>query len=174
MSNLFLKKNTFVGNPTIKSLLSTPPESPLAIPISKFLSPISAPEGRLSDLGGTSSLRLSQAIDECFLDSKANVNNYSKDDVFSRDISAVEPASLEISGGDLDEIYIVYTNNIPVGFTLNENKAKEYIFKFAESLMSPKYIMSKINYYLIEIRFPGYLLDEIVYTIKYEKIPRLI
>jgi hypothetical protein len=27
--------------------------------------------------------------------------------------------------------------------------------------MSPKYIMNKINYYLIEIRFPGYLLDEI-------------
>jgi hypothetical protein len=168
MSNLFLKKNTFVGNPAIKSLLSTPPESPLAIPISKFLSQISAPLGRLSDLGG-------EAIDECFIDSKANVINYSKDVVlFSRDISAVKPASLEISGGDLDEIYIVYTNNIPVGFTLNENKAKEYISKFAESLMSPKYTMSKINYYLIEIRFPGYLLDEIVYTIKYEKIPRLI
>jgi len=86
MSNIFLKKNNFVCNPTIKSLLDTPPASPLAIPISKFLSPISA---------------------------------------------------------------------------LNENKAKEYISKFAESLMSPKYIMNKINYYLIEIRFPGYLLDEI-------------
>ena len=152
MSNLFLKKNTFVGNLTIKSLLRSPPASPLAIPISKFLS----------------------QIDECFLDSNPNVNNYSKDVLFSRDISAAEPASLEISGGDLDEIYIVYTNNIPVGFTLNENKAKEYISKFAESLMSPKYIMNKINYCLIEIKFPGYLLDEIVYTIKYEKIPRLI
>ena len=71
-------------------------------------------------------------------------------------------------------IYTILTNSTIIGYTTSENRAEEYISNLAKSLMTQKYSMVKVSKDCIEIIYSGYLLNSKIYTIKYEKIQRLI
>ena len=71
-------------------------------------------------------------------------------------------------------VYTILTNDTIIGYTTSENRAEEYISNLAKSLMTQKYSMVKVSKDCIEIIYPGYLLNSKIYTIKYEKIQRLI
>lgn len=74
----------------------------------------------------------------------------------------------------VENVYIILTNNVPVGFTLNETDAKDYILKFSYSLMQTTCKINKINDSTIEVVSSGYLRDSVNYTVRYDKISRLI
>lgn len=73
-----------------------------------------------------------------------------------------------------NEIYAILTNGAVVGYVTSKNKAEECIVKLAKSLTTQNYIMSGAEGGCIEITCPGYILTSKIYTIKYEKIFRLI
>jgi hypothetical protein len=84
-----------------------------------------------------------------------------------------EPENNEnLSGGIY--VYTILTNSTIIGYTTSENRAEEYISNLAKSLMTQKYSMVKVSKDCIEIIYSGYLLNSKIYTIKYEKIQRLI
>lgn len=82
--------------------------------------------------------------------------------------------SCKSSKSEIENIYIILTNNVPIGFTNNESDAREYILKFAQSLKQSTCKINRINDSMVQVVTLGYMMDNVNYTIRYDKISRLI